>query len=947
MGQAAIQNGSHNAHQHKKSTLLHRTLSRNEHSQELIRDAADLVHGWHAHHLHFPDYKSDTLVSEPRSGSVMLGPAANDGRQSVKMALAEDGTVFRIPDDISEITARMGADYAVHEVKVHGEGRALCGRDAGSWLLRAQPVRREAAEGNAVRSQADKATWVPYGRVISALCAGEEQITNALIESFRSGAEFIRVILFEAVLELRFQKSTVVEEHETASPHELLAAPDATVATMFAWGVEKHFMLAACLDPLQYYFIRAHDKKVVKTQDLMDEIAAADPPFPEVEVRRFLRWALDDELQPFGRNQPFSRTVASPYERMWHSAHHAASRHVLVLEDQEAHEYVTPAAPKGYVESQGLPAQGAAARMMKKVRKALGKSSPQTWELVVGWEPLHLQKSLDWLKLAHRSAVLDDEDRHLRHAHRAMELFNKEAIHAAEPRGRFEHPTASPKLTIEDVDLLFFASKHMVSSVLDGFHKGQLERETMELRLQELCEKMLVSIDTSFQHMAERMTGDSGGKSTVGKDLLSLCLRTKADYLRYLSVLVPSAARDTAVVREAYESALRVTQGEPARLQSLLTRVNYAVYWLEMENNDMEATNTCKAGLERITDHALDKMTSDEVINHRLLRSNLMAVETSMLIFAAVFHHEALKKHAEAIHFMWQADDRVEQEAIIEQKHREEEERTWFEKLPCFNEALAIEGPPPKRHTERDALMQAVLNWIRSRPCCKEHDFRWIEHAEEVSLGDEPKCVGLKDFRDERAENEGDQSRSPAFFISTLHHDRMYASDNGDQDLVRSITEWPATMDRGTQVRLCKVTGRDEIRNVLYRLNPDGVVMDRHAVGESGYNLFPGDLLVRDTNDTVGRTVADLLANPPFTITFKFLPCPSVKFAGVVSKGPYAEVQEKFAGFRTELSLTPSPEFKSLHAIAAQFAHPRKRRRQFRGLSARRRGEEAILRGCT
>lgn len=492
-----------------------------------------------------------------------------------------------------------------------------------------------------------------------------DEIVDLLLTVLGCGGETLNLTICHQMLELEFDKIDILGEKEDVSITERKVPH---VITSFLWARVHHYKLLPKRDNLAQFF-KEVDIGRKSRQRIVREMRS-NHQVPEEEIQRFIEgtggpqsvgpktdrflrmMAAQAATRPFEKVEGRDVTFAlSP--RAKPGLDPRVDVHLRRQHDDDPSRYSTIrenvlAIISELLEQRGLPSKAAA----HGEEAPAGHEPWNDWQLLVGWEPLRVTNFLEAMHEARRCAVAGDHMGFIRFALKAVQL-NTKSRHkqrtGTESGKDIEYPSKEA-FSDSSVDAILSANKFTLSDMIKKLHDGELPRERFEEHFQNTCDSVMNFIDQFLMPLYQ-----SSKEEKVER--VVLCLQTKADYLRYLHVFVPSRRTNMHEAEELYEKAIKQCWElkEPRSLEALTTCVNYAVFCSEVRRRNDVAARVCRKGiakgtveLERMQEFKWRaQMGPSQIFNWHLLKDNLAAFESQLIFLKISFRPNDMAAHEE------------------------------------------------------------------------------------------------------------------------------------------------------------------------------------------------------------------------------------------------------------------------------------------------------------
>mmetsp|Transcript_70810 Transcript_70810/g.124976 ORF Transcript_70810/g.124976 Transcript_70810/m.124976 type:complete len:1055 (-) Transcript_70810:77-3241(-) len=546
--------------------------------------------------------------------------------QRMKVALSPRGDIRRIIDDRngaskgSQITmaeaTRQGyqvVDLALPGTKIDEEATLLGG---GQKLVikvfsedtpSAEPIVRRC-------SSTDKASAV-------------DQVTDLVLGVLQTGAESANLSIGYEMLLLKYDKTDVMNEAE----HR----PRPWVVSYYIFGPLRFYRLWPTPDPLNPYYERIEQVKrgtLQAKEAIIRELRAKE--FEEIEVTRFIESTGgegSEKTHADGKSDKLLRILAkeSVSRRFWlqetdHSFHPLDGQRPTEMRGRK----IPPAPPHSA-------SCGTVRAMLKELVHTLGKQAADisNWNVLIDWEALHIKTVKETLHEAQRFRMLGDEASHVRFALKVVELMKKLTPEQRNKLG---------KLSNTEWYSVVMANKTILDDTVDGFLAGSMQRNRFENLLEHHCVKVLDMFDGTLLPMAQY---------NQNLERMTMCMRQRADYLRYMHFWISARrADDDGQIEKSYKRALELTRELPSRhVIGTGVYVNLATFHAECMRDLEMAAFICRAGIQWGSRPLDSQMSPGQTFNWKLLVTNLEGFESQICVLNVVFREKDFAKHKEAL----------------------------------------------------------------------------------------------------------------------------------------------------------------------------------------------------------------------------------------------------------------------------------------------------------
>lgn len=475
-------------------------------------------------------------------------------------------------------------------------------------------------------------------------CSAEEVVEHVL-GVLQTGADSVNLVLGYEMLQLHFDKMDVVEEAD----HRVRP----WIITHYAWGPVRHFRLWPEPDSLQKYFdimADANRNAYEVQQKILRELRRSGHTHEEVE--RFL-----DSTGGDGSDHGLMDAKTDQLLRMM--AKKATTQGFWIQETDESFHPLDG----------NLPREGKSGRMapptpphrvktdtvehtMKALVKQLGvlAGDIQKWQLLIDWEPRFAKTMKESLHEAQRLRMMGDESGHVRMALKTVELMEKMT-----PSQRL----GTAKLNNTEWYAVVMANKQIADEMFETFQQGGMPRDRFEKLLEQHCKRVIRMVEGTLLPMAEH-----------NRDLERqvMCLRQKADYLRYMYFWLPGARQHEDEIVQTYRRAAEMANGlHPRHVIGSSVFVNLACFYAECKRDNDMAISVCKDGKVWGTRHSDRVPTAGEIFGFTLLERNLEALESQLALLELSFDEDELELHKEALGSAWKEEEKKEPISLPEE----------------------------------------------------------------------------------------------------------------------------------------------------------------------------------------------------------------------------------------------------------------------------------------
>jgi len=468
----------------------------------------------------------------------------------------------------------------------------------------------------------------------------EQEIVDALLSLLRAGAETLNLSVGRECLSLEFEKMQIVQQHDRFQHIDGAALAGCQLVTGFTFVTMFHNKLYPAPDPLQREFDRLREGKHTKAQ-LVREMQARG--LSQSELERF-KDAVGDN--PTGEKQNKSRQYyhnrANNADELTFFVRPVENPGDFIREKEEDED--------GVVIKQSLPTAQpgeeyqVVADIISEITKEIREKSmdPLNWMPLLSWEPMRLTSVKDCMHLAYQTRALGDEDGYVRMALRAVEIVANQARMNEAGSGSSSNTSGKMAVDMEDHerDAILSCNKATIDKWIERYLEGTVHIDRFEETFVQVCSRML-DITSTLIKLAERAKDEAN---------LVLYLRTKADYLRYLYVWIPSQRPSDQEIQKTYEQALDVAQSlPPMNITTISAWVNLTVFHAEVRRDSITAASECRRGIDKESNRqVVGELTPADIFNWHLLSLNMEAFESRIVVFALRFQLASLTSHAEA-----------------------------------------------------------------------------------------------------------------------------------------------------------------------------------------------------------------------------------------------------------------------------------------------------------
>ena len=565
----------------------------------------------------------------------------DESTQRLRVCLTHDGRIRPVNDDdngvfhslLQMVENKVHSNYLPDRPRIH---EAL---QAGHQVLDLQVPGTNLAEQLSFVSGEKLLLRVfsedtPAAEPLVRRCSAE-QVVEHVLGVLRTGADSVNLVLGYEMLQLKYDKMDVVEEAD----HRVRP----WVVTHYAWGPVRHFRLWPEPDSLQQYLDVMADatRNAFEVQQrLLRELRRSG--HDQEEVERFL-----DRTGGDGSDQGLVHAKTDKLLRMM--AKKAAMRGFWIQETDENFHPLDGELPRegkgGRMDPPKPPPRVRIATVehtMKALIRQLGvlAGDVQKWQLMLDWEPRFAKTMKESLHEAQRLRMMGDESGHVRMALKTVELMEKMT-----PSQRL----GTAKLNNTEWYAVVMANKQIVDEMFETFQQGGIPRERFEKMLEQHCKRVIGMVEGTLLPMAEH-----------NRDLERqvMCLRQKADYLRYMYFWLPRWRQYEDDIVQTYRRAIEMASGlHPRHVIGSSVFVNLACFYAECKRDIEMATMVCKDGKawgHRHTDHL---PTAGEIFGFTLLERNHEALESQLVLLELSFEDEDLKVHEEALGSAWNEEE--------------------------------------------------------------------------------------------------------------------------------------------------------------------------------------------------------------------------------------------------------------------------------------------------
>uniref|UniRef100_A0A7S0B9U1 14-3-3 domain-containing protein n=1 Tax=Pyrodinium bahamense TaxID=73915 RepID=A0A7S0B9U1_9DINO len=446
-----------------------------------------------------------------------------------------------------------------------------------------------------------------------------KEMRDQLYEFLRGGAVDLEVTVGQEMLVVEYDPIAILSELEQRDEESWRTTKN-QVITSFAWMVPFTYHFEAIHDPIKKLLERIQKQPTKEDRQLTKEQILRELKNREELCNRFNKFMQDDEEISSLAEKYLRYMVDTVPERRFHLNHNEAG---------------TQGAAKdgGHSKGGGKTVEQCIGEMLEKVKQE--SRIMDNWQLLIGWEPVQVKTAREAMHEAQRYKAMGQETEAMRCALRAASLGNELA-------GRQQWDPQQGLLP-RDQDFVIFAGKEMVDEMLEQFENNKMSRSTFEDQFADLCDTMVTTLNNILA-------------SKDGPEHVAIYNRQLADYLRYLHVFVPrrrsSEDKIEAHYRTAENNAKRLRR---RHLAGISTAVNFAVHCAEVQRDSAKAAAICR---QCLTDDSTRKEEEDsghqnlnqqinpsEVFNWDLLKQNLVAFETRIVILRVSFRLNSWKAH--------------------------------------------------------------------------------------------------------------------------------------------------------------------------------------------------------------------------------------------------------------------------------------------------------------
>eukprot|EP00439_Symbiodinium_sp_Y106_P070151 s430_g12.t1 len=485
----------------------------------------------------------------------------------------------------------------------------------------------------------------PAAEPIVRRCSSTAEVLEHVLGVLQTGAESVNLVLGYEMLQLKFDKMDVVNEAEHRKKLWII--------THYSWGPVRYYRLWPAPDPLQSQLdSMVGSKRAKQVQESILRQLRRGNALPE-EVERFIESTGGE-----GSDKGFVDGKSDKLLRML--AKQATSRGFWAQETNEKFEPLDGNFPREGPKGRKyppLPPRGAIIDKVDRTIQGLAErlgvlaGDVRNWQLLVDWEPLYIKTMKESLHEAQRLRMMcGDETGHVRMALKTVEVMEKMTL---------QERLASTKLSNTEWYAVartpVMANKQIADDMFETFQQGAMARDRFEKSLEDHCKRVIGMVEGTLLPMAEH-----------NKDLERqvMCLRQKADYLRYMFFWVPPARLHGDEIEQTYRRAAELAHRlHPRHVIGTSVFVNLAAFCAECCREPKQAAAVCRAGLAWGNRPSDRFMTPGETFGWTLLEKNLEALESQLVVLSVAFDADSFAKHKEALGSEWdEAEEELQEE---------------------------------------------------------------------------------------------------------------------------------------------------------------------------------------------------------------------------------------------------------------------------------------------
>eukprot|EP00435_Cladocopium_sp_Y103_P010188 s1370_g2.t1 len=232
-----------------------------------------------------------------------------------------------------------------------------------------------------------------------------------------------------------------------------------------------------------------------------------------------------------------------------------------------------------------------------------------------------------------------DESGHVRMALKTVELMEKMTL---------TQRLGTAKLNNTEWYAVVMANKQIADEMFETFQQATLQ--------------------VSYSNGGGHPTSHGRAQSRPDLERQVMCLRQKADYLRYMYFWLPGARQHEDEIVQTYRRAAEMANGlHPRHVIGSSVFVNLACFYAECKRDNEMATSVCKDGKVWGTRHSDRVPTAGEIFGFTLLERNLEALESQLALLELSFDQDELELHKEALGSAWKEEEKKEPTSLPEE----------------------------------------------------------------------------------------------------------------------------------------------------------------------------------------------------------------------------------------------------------------------------------------
>jgi len=575
-------------------------------------------------------------------------------------------------------------------------------------------------------------------------------IFKPMQEVLRAGVDIVNVEIYHQMLEQTFDKTDLLQQMEDDDE----GSRKDWAFTSYLWVVRRSFEFKPHSDKLQEFFDQFRNTKKGKDQIIRAMKAAGLTP---KEITLF--------QEGTGGATPGPQT--DRYLRLRAEEASVRGFEVFVVDPKTGEKTKLGDKPTTIDKC-----------LQTAVQSVLADSTNvENWSLLVGREPFNLNTVQDCMHMAKKCKVAGDEPGHIRNVMKAVRMVVRGVNSMQGPE---KGPKQKGGFGQAEIDAILSAHSAELERQVTSLLEEKIERDRFETQFQNDCMDMIKFIDQFllFVYDEPEEDADDGGKAqAVDKNVKIrhqvLCLRTKADLLRYMYVWVPAQRVDIHKANQHYEQALKLTEEleSPHELVVLTTTVNLGVFCAEVYRRMDSAAEWCRKGYENANRDlarggraaSAKKMSPAAIYNFNLLRHNCSAFESQLVILGITFAATGFELHKDIEPRPGDSD----YEEIKKERKRLERARANQDKEPqldvcsfahCagirWTGATATDNMITVRPAQQmEGEERAVHRWLKGTPLSELYtsadskvaqedtqslvsEVRWVKHVERIDVPD-------------------------------------------------------------------------------------------------------------------------------------------------------------------------------------------------------------------